>query len=591
MQNLKFKQLLLISNSTKSANQFDFQSQLTIITADDNNYGKSTLAKLLLWSIGCDPAFDTNWKNLDCKTILRFSVGNQTYEAMRYKTIICLNDGKETKVYPKITGDYSKRIAEILSFHVLLPKRDVIALETPPPAYYFVPFYIDQKKSWSIAWDNFEGLHQYSSWKATIIKYHIGLLTKRYFELELEKYEKKSEQANVNTEIQRIDTTLEVVADFIPKNASTVNQDKLQRITKEIREDLKTLSEFQEKTFDELTKAEGDKAFLLHQKEISEKIIFELDKDYQYVVEHFAEGQIECPLCGTYHDNSIVNRASILTDKQQAENQFKEINIALGSCIKKLEKLKAQIEKTRNDIDIIQGKYIIEEEDAKVSLNDIIENVAGVAIRDNVTNLKSNKLESLEQLGKDIKSISDNQKDLLSNEEKDTILNAFTTTFASYIELLNAQDINTSVIRTPMDYAKIVKEGGAAEGTRGILAYYLTIFSLINNHGNEVIAPLIIDTPNQQEQSPDNYDKILGSITKRIPSTSQVILCALKNQKLENIKQGAKVINLDANKLLDSNKYEEISSEFEKYKLHELIDNDASSETPENEESNDAELL
>jgi hypothetical protein len=52
--------------------------------------------------------------------------------------------------------------------------------------------------------------------------------------------------------------------------------------------------------------------------------------------------------------------------------------------------------------------------------------------------------------------------------------------FTSYIELLNAEDINTSIIKTPMDYAKIVNEGGAVEGTRDILTYYLTIFSLIN---------------------------------------------------------------------------------------------------------------
>ncbi len=57
---------------------------------------------------------------------------------------------------------------------------------------------------------------------------------------------------------------------------------------------------------------------------------------------------------------------------------------------------------------------------------------------------------------------------------------SFMLIFTSYIELLNAEDINTSIIKTPMDYAKIVNEGGAVEGTRDILTYYLTIFSLIN---------------------------------------------------------------------------------------------------------------
>ncbi len=571
MQSLRFNQLLLISNSLKSANRFDFKNRLTIITADDNNHGKSTLAKLLLWAIGCDPVFDTVWKNLDCKAILKFSVGDKAYETMRYKGIICLKEGADIKVYPKITGEYAARIAEILNFNALLPKRDSIVLETPPPAYYFVPFYIDQKKSWSNAWDNFEGLAQYSNWKSTIIKYHIGLLTKQHFDLERDKYEKRSQEQSVNTEVERINTTLEIVSDFIPKNVSTISQEKLQTITQEIRIDLTKLSEFQEKTLDELTRVESDRAFLVHQKQISEKIIEELDKDYKFAVEHYSEDHIECPLCGTHHDNSIVNRTSILTDKQMAESQLKEINTALSTSESKLEKLKSQVDKTRADIDEIHGKYVVEEGEQKVSFNDIIEKVAGVAIQENVQKLKTTKLGTLESLGRQIKTISADQKKLLTEEEQNAILNSFTTTFTSYIELLNAEDINSSVIKSPMDYAKVVKEGGAAEGTRGILAYYVTIFSLISQFGEEAVAPLIIDTPNQQEQSPDNYDKILEVITKKIPATSQVIICALKNQKLDAIKSTANVINLTQNKLLVSKEYDEIAVEFGNYKISDLI--------------------
>ena len=36
-----------------------------------------------------------------------------------------------------------------------------------------------------------------------------------------------------------------------------------------------------------------------------------------------------------------------------------------------------------------------------------------------------------------------------------------------------------------MDYNKVIKEGGAAEGARAILAYYLTIFTMVEKFGNE----------------------------------------------------------------------------------------------------------
>lgn len=226
MQSLKFKQLLLISNSTGSANMFDFQKDLTIITADDNNYGKSTLGKLLYWSFGCDPDFDTKWGNLDCKTIIRFSIGDSQYEIMRYKSMICINLDNNISFYPKITGDYSTKIGQILGFHALMPKRDTVILETPPPAYFFVPFYIDQKKSWAAAWEGFGSLAQYQGWKSTIIKYHIGLLPKEHFDLELSKSLKKQEKEALDIAIEKLDVTLEIVSQYISEPSATIDQNK-----------------------------------------------------------------------------------------------------------------------------------------------------------------------------------------------------------------------------------------------------------------------------------------------------------------------------------------------------------------------------
>jgi predicted metal-dependent TIM-barrel fold hydrolase len=118
-----------------------------------------------------------------------------------------------------------------------------------------------------------------------------------------------------------------------------------------------------------------------------------------------------------------------------------------------------------------------------------------------------------------------------------------------------------------MDYNKVVKEGGAADGTRAILAYYLTIYSLIQKFGNEVVAPFVIDTPNQQEQSLSNYDKILDLITNKLSKDSQIILCSLNTERLKPIKEKAKIIQLTAKKLLDETKYQSLLVEFEKFKF------------------------
>src|SRR5690606_30235116 len=104
MPNLKFRQLLIISNSAKSANQFQFQ-RLNLIKANDNSVGKSTLAKLLFWGFGCEPDFDTTWNGFDCSTIIRFTIGDNEFEIKRYKNSIALKENGIVTEYPKITGD------------------------------------------------------------------------------------------------------------------------------------------------------------------------------------------------------------------------------------------------------------------------------------------------------------------------------------------------------------------------------------------------------------------------------------------------------------------------------------------------------
>ena len=565
MQNLKFKQLLILSNSTKSANQFKFSENLNLITATDNSVGKSTLVKLLFWGLGCEPVLDTNWNGTDSFVLVEFCIGTNNYVVKRYKTTISLKENDLPFVeFTKITNEYSKRIAEILGFKALLPNRENGSLETPPPVYYFLPFYIDQKRSWANAWDNFEALKQFENWKSTIIKYHIGLLPSKHFELEVDKGLKKDEQKNVEKKIEKIGTAIEVIESLTPKFVlTTVNQNKLNEFTNEIKNDLSQLQESQEVLLDKLTQIHNDRIYLEQQKLLTEKIIIELDKDYKFTIENIVEEEIECPLCGTAHENSVVHRTSIMTDKNQAENQLNSIQEELTKTNNRIRTANSELDKAREEIAKINEKYIIEEGNQKIGLTEIIEQVAGSSIRQNIIEDKKNKMEESSVLQKAIKGIGNEQRNLLTQEYKKDIEAEFVKIFKDFTDLLKADEVNLSKIKSPLDYNNVIKEGGAAEGARAILAYYLTIFSMVEKSGNKCSCALVIDTPNQHEQSQANYDKIVDLLTNKMNKNSQIILCAMENDHLKIFKEKATIITLDSNKLLHTSKYEEVKKQIE----------------------------
>lgn len=565
MKSLKFKRLLVLSNSIKSANLFEFSKTLNLITATDNSVGKSTLLKLLLWGLGCEPELDTTWNSQDCKTIVDFEIEENNYHIQRYKNQIFFRENNsEIQEFQKITGDFSNKFAEIVGFKALLPNQNAGIVETPPPAYYFLPFYIDQKRSWAKAWDNFDNLGQYQNWKSTIIKYHVGLLTPEHFKIESEKSKKKETQKIIETEVVKIDTALEVVESYIPQSLQTVTTiNAINKITESIKEDLMSLQQCQEKLLNDIAIYNAEKVYLVQQQIMTEKLISELDKDYKFSVENIEDEEIECPLCGVIHDNSILNRASIMTDKTQAENQLKELGVEIIKIESKLSKNEQALIKARNQISEINEKYVIEEEnEPTINFNQIIESIAGKSIKESVTQTKSLKQSEIKQIEVEMKILKKEQKELTTKETIDSINDSFNSILSKYIRTLDAEAVNLSEINSPLDYNKIIKEGGAAEGVRAILAYYLTVFTMVEKYGNEVKSALIIDTPNQQEQSHTNYEKIVNLLTNEFSDDTQIIMSAMENEHLNPFVAKAKVITLGNDKLLLKEKYDELKDQF-----------------------------
>src|SRR5690606_13895966 len=352
-------------------------------------------------------------------------------------------------------------------------------------------------------------------WKSTIIKYHVGLLKPEHFEIESDKTDKKENQMNIETDVAKIDTTLEVIESYIPQSVSTVTTiDAINKITDSIKRDLEMLQQSQEELLHSMAIYNSERTYLYQQQIMTEKLISEIDKDYRFSVESIEDDEVECPLCGVIHENSIVNRASIMTDKTHAENQLSEIINSIEKMDKKINSNERKLESVKSQIAEINEKYVIEDEnESKIDFNQIIESVAGNSIKASVTRSKSIKQAEIKTIETEIKELKKEQKLLTTAEEIESIQESFNSILTKHIKLLDAEAVNLSEINSPLDYNKVIKEGGAAEGARAILAYYLTIFSMVEKFGNEVKSPLVIDTPNQQEQSHTNYEKIVALLT------------------------------------------------------------------------------
>ncbi|WP_417225970.1 hypothetical protein [Amphritea sp.] len=561
MKGMYFNRLTILSKTAKKAAQFDFsKSYNLILSKQKNSVGKSSLVKNIFWCFGCEPQFDDNWKSLDCRVILDFEVKGKPYQIARHgNRFILKNHEGKYKVFTATGGDFSVEIMALLEFDALLAIRDKDEVVTPPPAYYFLPFYIDQKQSWANAWSSFNNLGQFPSWKKTIIPYHTGMIGKEYFDKTKEICSKKVEMSETNKEIDRFDTAISVVGEFSANSGIVIEEVELDEIEEEISIDIMDLHFQQEILFEELANLRAEKAHVESQIVIAKQSLEDVVADYEFA--ECLDEDIECPTCGVVHDNSIVNRFSLFQDRNQAEDIIRRFQSDLVHLEENILAKDSAFKSVREKIDKLDEKYS-SEQDTNRSLSSVLDAISSKSVRKKVEANRSLKIESLHQLDVDEKLLV-KDRTAASKESRKLVKEAFQEYFPRYLSKLKAFGVNTSSIKSPENHTKVAESGGAAESTRAMLAYYFTVYNLIHKFGNHVLSPLVIDTPNQHEQAAKHYESIVSLLIDELPEQSQLFVCGMDSQKLDRLKAKAKTIYLDVeHSLLNNEEFEEIDFEY-----------------------------
>ncbi|AXG46979.1 MULTISPECIES: hypothetical protein [Photorhabdus] len=563
MRSLKFQRLVLISDSKRLANQFSFQKRLNLITGKDNSIGKSTLAKSLLWSLGCDPVFDEEWKSNDIKSILYFTLNNKEYFSCRGSHSIILGAiGDEAQRYINITGDFSKGFSDLVNFKMKLPNRGDGNLETPPPAYYFLPFYIDQIKSWSSPWNSFENLGQYSNWKGPLIKYFTGYLKPEHFDIEENIYEYSEIKKESAHKIEKFQSAVEVIVDNTVDSPITLDNNDFIKIQNEIKNELYDLIDYQTRLYDAQATITSNIYDLESQYALAITSANELEADYKFAVESIPTDYLECPLCGTLHDNSLPNRALLLSEKDSLLNEANSIASKIVELKSSLNSLNEDAQFITNEIERINNKYITDDDAVKKGLiAQVIDTLSTENVSKNIQIKIDNEDLNISKANSSIKELKKDQKKLLSTKEKEELNSSFMSKLLANIEALGSTGINLSKVKSPTDYKQLLG-GGAAEAARGLLAYQLSVLQQIHGAKTCVVPPFVIDTPNQQEQAGYRYETVIKELMRSVPQDYQIILCAMENDALNEFKHDANVIVLNSNRLLTASQYDSLRSEY-----------------------------
>ncbi|WP_342380756.1 hypothetical protein NVS55_13955 [Myxococcus stipitatus] len=527
MKTWKLREMLVVSPVQKAARRLRFDPELTIIRGK-NDTGKSSLIKTIFNTFGASPArISDRWKALNVTALVRFSMGSKNYCILRTRDLFGVFDDEARLLHRAASvGELSPYLAQLFDFKLKLPDRNTGKPVVPPPAFYFLPFYIDQDAGWAATWSSFANLQQFPRARKDLAEYHVGIFPNEYYQRKAAKAEFQQQmeepkmkervlrglQADIEQRSKGITVELDIkefklVVDKLLTRAASLKQreDEYRTNIVELRNRLDEVSA---------------------QRAIVERTRDELRLDYNYA--NAAPDEVQCPTCGAGYSNHISERFEFAKDEQHCIELLAEL---VGKAAKlEREIATAQERLTQSTAELREVEDLLEARKGEVTLGEIIESEGRKGFRKALEADVSIVQNQIGEIEATVRGHDEEMKKFASKERRQTIVDDYRHRMEHHLMWLNVNGNHPKLLKQ-ID-AKVNETG--SDQPRSILAYTMSIWGVMSKYGSsEAFAPMAIDAINQQEQDDQNLVKMLTLIRDHRPQGTQLVMGVVDTKDVE----------------------------------------------------------
>lgn len=546
---LLLKQLTILSIPEKSAKTVTFHPQRNLITGE-NDVGKSSIVKSIYHSLGADVHFDNVWKKADAISLLTFSYSNKDYMVLRSRDHFGLFDiqGNLIQSFDSIIKGLSPYFAKLFNNKLQLKQSQTNQRIPASPAIQFLPFYIDQDKSWTKPWDSFEGLGVFSGFKRDLINFVTGIRPNEYFLLSERIDQLSAKLTTLKNESGVLISAQEAVEKHLPKATFDIDIKAFKKDIDRLLVQLEALKNKENEYRKNLIKQKNKEIFIDNEINLVSKSIREINKDYEHSLNEF-DCEITCPTCNATYENSMVSRFGLLEDIDTCRS-------LLSDYLEDKKKITKEVVKLENQLDLQIAKVreitsLLDEKKGKVRLKDLIENESSKQVKEIFNRSQSNYSIQIGEIEEQKLGLEADRSKLNNKERKDSIIRRFNTLIDLFLIKLNVHTLNSDGFT---DIPLSVKSQGS-DTPRALLAYYYAILFTSKEFTSLPLFPLVIDSPNQQDQDATNRNRIIKFIFENTPDDYQLILGTVDLHGFEY--DGYTISPATKLKLLDNNEFEE----------------------------------
>lgn len=535
-------QSILIADLLKNTARFqEFSKGLNVVTSVDNHVGKSSLLKALYYTLGAEVDYDPVWDKNTKLYIATIHVDDEIYRIARLmKRFAVFHFDKLISITDSVTKELSPLLGDIFDFAVYLPNKESEKVEMAPPAFTFMPYYIDQDKGWSGLYNSFSSIEQYK--KPDRIKslyYHLNIYTKSTVELMAKRDWLKDELETLQKESERLQVILTALNGEMENLPPADNMEELEEQLEIPKERIRLLMNQVGETRNVVQ--EEEIALTQHQRQLH------IVQNYQLpIADKGTQTVYTCPHCGYTFDEEIFNIVRTNYSEQNEEYLCQQIQLIIDSVSQKLAFAKERYVSLMEELKREEEAFHAEKDEFELyvrrrGLQDSVRRFSGDLNRVRIRNAEITA--EIKEISKEIRRLP-NKKDV---EEK-------------YIECVRlniiALDAWNPAYEGNIKLLQPIKAQGTLEN-KIILAQFVGLFQTMDYFKSSATRfPFVVDSPRAKEASLTSSKDILKMIAQ-LEMLPQIILATIDFEDFKDeIKTPTTVITLtEQRKLLRDSDY------------------------------------
>lgn len=514
MKEVYFKEIMIADMQNETARIQPFEKGLNVVTSVDNHMGKSSLLKSMYYTLGAEVDFDSVWDKQSKLYVATLSVMGREYRIARFMKRFAVFDGDTLlKITDSVTNGLAPLLGEIFDFSVYLPNKETGKVEMAPPAFTFMPYYIDQDKGWSGLYDSFASINQYKSTdRIKSLYYHLNIYTKNTVELMAKRDCLKESQETLKAENDRLNIILSALRDetanLPPADTVSELEVQLEKPKKQIENLVKRIGTIR----NEIQSLEAT----LHQHQYNLQVIREYISAKNSTAGNEDHKHHVCPNCGYIFDDEIFDLVRSNYGALNEDYMCQQIQLLIDSVSEKLDSEKKKYVDLSRQMKVEEKAFQAQKDEFDIYIRR--RGLAASAMRFQKqldrTTLEIQKIEEdLKEINKELRKLP-NKKEV---EEK----------YVEYVRLnIMALGAWNPSYEGKIYLLKPIKAQGTLEN-KIILAQFVAIFQTMEYFKTSATRfSFVVDSPRAKEASASSSKDILKMIAqmKMLP---QVILATI----------------------------------------------------------------